>query len=226
MCAPSDYRRCFARGGTSVKRPRRSLAVGVTLAVGAMAAVGAMTATAGAAPTPPASPDAARTLAAHNAAEFVATRPAYLMASANEQFVQGSVESSGAIQYVPYRRTYGGLPVVGGDFVLVMNKAGQVVYNSTALQHPIGTVSTTPALTQGAAESIAGQQLRSVSKVEGSRLVVHALGATSRLAWESTVDGVGADGVSRLSVDVDALTGQVLGTQEHVMHGSGSSAWN
>src|SRR5262245_9975762 len=107
-----------------------------------MAAVGAITATAGAAPNPPASADAARTLAAHNAAAFVANRTAYLMASANEQFVQGSVVSSGSTQYVPYQRTYGGLPVVGGDFVLVMNGAGQVVYNSTALEHPIGSVST------------------------------------------------------------------------------------
>src|SRR5947207_1219865 len=223
----SDYRRWLLPGEeASVKRPRRALAVGVTLAVGAMAAVGAMTATAGAAPTPPASPDAARTLAANKAAEFVASRPAYLMAGANEQFVQGSVVSSGSTQYVPYLRTYGGLKVVGGDFVLVMNGAGQVVYNSTALQHPIGTVSTTPALTKGAAEAIAAKQLRTVAKVEGSQLVVHALGATPRLAWESTVDGTGADGVSRLSVDVDAMTGQVLGTQEHVMHGSGTSAWN
>jgi len=40
------------------------------------------------------------------------------------------------------------------------------------------------------------------------------------------VDGVGADGVSRLTVYVDAATGTVLGTQEHVAHGSGTSGWS
>jgi Zn-dependent metalloprotease len=194
--------------------------------VGPMMAVGATSATATAAPTPPASPDTAHALAAQKAAELVASRPAYLHASSNEKFVQGSVVSSGSAQYVPYERTYSGVPVVGGDFVVVTNNTGQVVYNSVAMQHPIGTLSTTPALSKGAAEAIAIKQLRTVTTVEGTKLVVNALGAAPRLAWESTVDGVGADGVSRLSVDVDAVTGQVLRTQEHVMHGSGSSAWN
>ena len=40
------------------------------------------------------------------------------------------------------------------------------------------------------------------------------------------VDGTNAEGPSRLSVDVDALTGAVLDTQEHVLHGSGTGAWN
>src|SRR5256714_3200231 len=148
------------------------------------------------------------------------------MASPNDRFVPGAVVSSGATQYVPYERTYAGIPVVGGDFVLVLNNAGQVVYNSVALQHPIGNVGTTPTVAQNDAESVAKKQLTSVSRLESTRLVVYALGNAPRLAWESTVAGTGADGPSRLSVDVDALTGQLLGTKEHVMHGSGGSAWN
>jgi Zn-dependent metalloprotease len=116
--------------------------------------------------------------------------------------------------------------VVGGDFVLVLNSGGQVVFNSVALQHPIGNVSTAATVAQSDAESIAKKQLRTVTRLESTRLVVNALGTTSRLAWESTVDGTGAEGPSRLTVDVDAVTGQVLSTQEHVMHGSGSSGWN
>src|SRR5256714_286061 len=148
------------------------------------------------------------------------------MASPNDRFVPGAVVSSGATQYVPYERTYAGIPVVGGDFVLVLNNAGQVVYNSVALQHPIGNVGTTPTVAQNDAESVAKNHLTGVSRLKRPRLVVDALGSAPRLAWESTVTGTGADGPSRLSVDVDALTGKVLGTQEHVMHGSGSSAWN
>jgi zinc metalloprotease ZmpA len=209
-----------------VKRPRPSLAVGTVLAVGALVAVGTTSATAMVAPPTPASPDAARALAAQKADQLVASRPAYLMASPNDRFVQGAVVSSGSTQYVPYERTYDSLPVVGGDFVLVLDNAGQVVFTSVAQQHPIGTVSTTPRLTKDAAEAVAKRQLHTVTAVEGTQLVVNALGATARLAWESTVDGTGADGVSRLSVDVDAVTGQVLRTREHVMHGSGNAAWN
>src|SRR5262245_52820093 len=165
-------------------------------------------------------------VASQSAAALVAARPAFLHASANESFVQGKVVSSANTQYVPYERTYAGLPVVGGDFVLVVNKAGQVVFSSVAMERPIGTLSTKAKVTQAAAASTAAAQLRTVTQIEGTTLVVHALGATPRLAWHSIVDGIGADGVSRLSVYVDAINGKVLGTRERVMHGTGTAALN
>ena len=207
-----------------MKRSTRVLATAalaaVALATGGAAPVGAATG-----PTPPGPPDP-RAAAAQSTAALVASRPAYLQISPSDRFVQDAVVSSGGVQYVPYRRTYADLPVVGGDFVLVTDGAGQVVFHSVAMTHPIGSLSTTPSLSQSQAEAVATGQLRSVSQIEGTRLVVHALGATARLAWESTVDGIGADGVSRLTVDVDAIDGRVLGTQEHVAHGSGTAAWN
>jgi Zn-dependent metalloprotease len=189
-----------------------------------MAAVG--TTAALAAPTTPASPDPAPALAAQKTAELVASRPAYLMASPDDAFVPGAVISSGPTQYVPYQRTYRSLPVIGGDFVLVADSTGQVVFHSVAMQRPIGKLPTVPTLSRADAVAVAKRQLRTVSQVEATRLVVNALGATARLAWESTVDGLDADGVSRLTVDVDALTGKVLWTQEHVMDGTGTAAWN
>jgi Zn-dependent metalloprotease len=169
---------------------------------------------------------AAHAFASHNAAMLVASQPAFLLASPNDAFVQGSVVSSSGLFYVPYERTYAGLPVVGGDFVIVIDGAGQIADSSTALDHPIDIPSITPTLTQAAAEAIATRRLHSVTRVEGSQLVVHALGATARLAWESTIDGFGANGISRLTVDVDAITGSVLREQEHVLYGTGTSAWN
>jgi Zn-dependent metalloprotease/subtilisin-like proprotein convertase family protein len=169
---------------------------------------------------------AAHALASHNAAMLVASQPAFLQASPSDAFVQGSVVSSSGLFYVPYERTHAGLPVVGGDFVIVSDGAGQIVDSSTALDHPINLASITPTLTQAAAETIATRQLHSVTRVEGTQLVVHALGATARLAWESTIDGFGANGISRLTVDVDAITGTVLREQEHVLYGTGTSAWN
>src|SRR6185369_8426407 len=90
----------------------------------------------------------------------------------------------------------------------------------------IGNLATTPKLTSAAAESVATKQLKTTTAVEGTSLVVFALGTSPRLAWESIVDGTSLEGPSRLTVDVDALTGAVLRTQEHVMHGSGTAAWN
>ncbi|KKK04243.1 M4 family metallopeptidase [Micromonospora sp. HK10] len=180
-----------------------------------------------AAPPSPA-PDAAqaRANAAKSASALVANRPAYLHASADEAFVQRPVITSAGTQYVPYERTYKGLPVTGGDFVLATDQAGNLKYASVAQQQSIGDLATTPKLTAAAAEKTARAQLKTVSSVEGSTLVVYTLGAQPALAWETTVRGTSADGPSRLTVDVDAHTGKVLRTQEHVMAGSGTGAWN
>ncbi|WP_052434351.1 M4 family metallopeptidase [Streptacidiphilus melanogenes] len=195
-------------------------------AIAAAALIGGLAAAPAAKAVPPPSPDA-RALAAASAQALVAGRPAFLQAGADDQFVQHAVISSSGTQYVPYDRTYAGVPVVGGDFVVVTNSAGQVLAHSVAQQHPIGRLSITPTLSSSKAASVASARLRSVAKVEGTRLVVYALGAgPAALAWETTVDGTGPDGYSRLSVDVDAHTGAVLHTQEHVMHGSATGAWN
>jgi Zn-dependent metalloprotease len=165
-------------------------------------------------------------VASSNAAALVASQPAFLQASPHDAFVQLGMHSSNGLVYVPYERTYAGLPVVGGDFVMVIDGAGQIAATSSALDRPIGLASITPSLSQSAAETIATQRLRSLTRVEGTQLVVNALGPTARLAWESTVDGFGANGISRLTVDVDAITGAVLREQEHVLYGTGTSAWN
>ena len=212
--------------GISVRLSRRYLAVGMAFTVGTVAAVGVPSASAVAVPAGPSSPNTAWASAAQKVAELVAGRPAFLQSSVGESFVAGKPVTVGASQYVPYERTYAGLPEVGGDFVLATDASGQLLYDSVALKRPVGALAITPTLRQADAEAVAAKQLRSVSQVEGSRLVVDALGATARLAWESTVDGVGADGVSRLTVYVDAGTGGVLDTREHVAHGSGTAAWN
>ncbi|MFY1682492.1 M4 family metallopeptidase [Micromonospora sp. WMMD730] len=180
-----------------------------------------------AAPSHPApDPAQARAAAVGAASSLVASRPAYLHASADDTFVQRPVIASEGIQYVPYERTYKGLRVVGGDFVLATTATGEVTYASVAQQQSIGNLSTTPKLTAAAAERTARARLRTVSGVEGTTLVVHTLGARPALAWETTVTGTGADGPSRLTVDVDAATGAVLDTQEHVVRGTGTGAWN
>src|SRR3989442_13253750 len=62
-------------------------------------------------------------MAANAATDLVASRPAALHATANDSFVQQKVSTSHGLQYVPYERSYKGMPVVGGDFVVVTNSS-------------------------------------------------------------------------------------------------------
>ncbi|MFC3537820.1 M4 family metallopeptidase [Couchioplanes caeruleus subsp. azureus] len=212
------------------RRTRPRMPVRATIAT--MTAAGVIiggTATATAAPTPPSpAPDAgqARRLAAEVAGDLVAGRPAYLHASANDAFTAKPVLSSGPLQFVPYERTHRGLPVVGGDFVVVTDSSGHTRYTSVAQKRPIGDISLTPTITAARAEKVARGQLPTVTGTEDTRLVVFALSGTPRLAWQSTVVGRDQDGPSRLTVEVDAASGAVLHTQDHVVHGSGTGALN
>ncbi|MFC4150129.1 M4 family metallopeptidase [Micromonospora mangrovi] len=208
-----------------MKLSPRLVALSGAAAAGLIAA-GTAAAVQAAPPAPAPNAAQARTLAANTASSLVASRPSYLHASADDAFVQKSVISSEGTQYVPYERTYKGLPVVGGDFVLATDSAGQVKYASVAQQQTIGNLATSPKLTSAAAVKTSRAQLKTVSSVESTKLVVFTLDSAPTLAWETTVRGTTADGPSRLTVDVDAATGKVLRKQEHVVRGSGSGIWN
>jgi zinc metalloprotease ZmpA len=192
---------------------------------GTCAAVMALAGPATAAPSPSPSPDSAA-MAAQSAAAFVAAKPSALLASADEQFVQKGMQSSSGLQYVSYERTYRNLPVVGGDFVVVTDRAGAVRDFSVAQDRMIGNISTSPAVSSAKASEIARGQLAKVDSVNAPVLSVYALDGAARLAWDTRVTGNDGTEYSSQSVYVDALTGAVLGTQEHVMHGSGNTVWN
>jgi len=201
---------------------KRRTSLIIALAAGTVAA-SAVVATTGPATAQPADPAASAKLAATKADALVASRPSVLRASGHDTFQQRKVISSGGLQYVPYDRMYKGLRVIGGDLVVVTDAAGQTKYTSVAQSSPIGELSTTAKLTGTAAATIAKAQLKSVKSVEGTALVVVAAeGKAARLAWESTVNGIGDEGVSRLTVDVDAATGKVLRSYEHVVDATGT----
>ncbi|GAA2644953.1 M4 family metallopeptidase [Paractinoplanes durhamensis] len=161
--------------------------------------------------------------AAAGADALVASRPSYLHASSLDTFQRHAAISSAGHSFVPFTRSYKGLAVKGGDLVVQTDASGNAVYTSVAQTSAIGDLAVTPKITDAAALAIAKKQLTSVTGVEGAKLVVVAgEGKAARLAWDATVKGTGADGVSRLTVSVDALTGQVLGTQEHVLNAAGT----
>jgi Zn-dependent metalloprotease len=196
--------------------------------VAAAAATALTTTQAGAAPQ--AAPSAA-TAAATGAAQLVSSRPAALYAAAGDTFAQGAVVSTkDGLQYVPYSRTFQGLPVYGGDFVVTTNAAGQVLSTSVAQTAAIGLTSITPTLTSARAADIAKGRSKAavVDGVSSSRLVVFALEGTPRLAWESVVAGHSGALPSMLHVFVDATTGAVAYSYDQVSdnNGTGRAAIN
>ncbi|GAA2873418.1 hypothetical protein Acy02nite_31140 [Actinoplanes cyaneus] len=194
---------------------RKSLVVG--LAVGT-AAASALVAVSGPAAAQPAAPAVDAVAAADS---VIAARPAALRAGAHDAFQRRQVLQSAGLTYAAYDRTYKGLAVKGGDLVVVTDNTGQTRYTSVAQSSPIGELSTTAKVTASAAIATAKAQLKTVTGVESTSLVVIA-GDTARLAYETTVNGTGANGVSRLTVDVDAVTGKVIGTEEHVTEVTGT----
>ncbi len=158
------------------------------------------------------------------ARSLIAGRDARLEIGRHDGFAARPVQSSGGVQYAAYERTYRGLPVVGGDFVVVTDRTGAVLDTSVAQSRPTRLVSVTPRIGRAAARATAARQVQDPS-FESTRLVVLQR-AGSRLAWETTVRGVRAGDPSRLSVYVDAATGRVLSTKEHVAEGSGTGAYS
>ena len=158
------------------------------------------------------------------ASALVDRRPAVLKAGQLDRFQRQGVQSSHGLQYVPYERTYRGLPVVGGDFVVTTDSQGKVLGTSVAQGRAVHLASIDPTLAKGAGRSAALRQVQQGSYDGPTRLVV-VQQKGSHLAWETTVRGVRDGEASRLTVDVDARTGRVVRTQEHIAEGTGSSAY-
>jgi Zn-dependent metalloprotease len=168
----------------------------------------------------------AQALAATAANAVVASRPAYLHASAADGFVQHAViPGEGGAQYVPYERTYQGMQVIGGDFVLETDSAGHVIDNEVAQTQTINLATTTPTVTAAQSQAVARAQLTHVATTAKPAMAVLATG-TPRLVWNNLVTGDNGVNPSNLSVYVDAQTGKVLGTQEHILFGDGDAAYN
>ncbi len=199
----------------------------VTFAALGLSTPGTGAAAPAAAPKP--SPAQSRALAAESAQDLVARRAAALYASAGETYAARPVISvEEGTQFVPYDRTYKGLPVFGGDFVVMTDAAGHITGTSVAQTKRIGALSTTPALTPAAAKRSAMTTVDKVTRIGEPVEAVYALG-TPALAWKVRVNGLHADGDREIKdVYVDARTGKVLGEDiaVHFASGSGTGFFN
>ncbi|MGI8523372.1 MAG: M4 family metallopeptidase [Nocardioides sp.] len=166
----------------------------------------------------------AQALAHASAQRLITSRAPALKISRLDRFQANPVVSSHGTQYASYERTYRRLPVVGGDFVVVTDSEGQVLTTSVAQGRRTSLKSVHPTVGKARARTVSRHLLTRVSTTSPTSLVVFQQRG-SHLAWETTVAGTKAGAPSRQSVYVDARSGKVLGSQEHVAEGTANTKW-
>lgn len=180
-------------------------------------------------PTDPAPTAVATSRATSSASALVANKPKLFFKTGHDKMVKRQVVSQNGLQYVAYTRTYQGLPVEGGDAVVVTDANGSVLGNYVAQEQAL-SVGTTAKVTAAAAVKKARKQLAKVDSADGGTLTVVAREA-GVLAYEVVVSGRkrvdGALVPSNLHVFVDATTGTVLDelTRDDVVDATGHGAY-
>jgi zinc metalloprotease ZmpA len=136
--------------------------------------------------------------------------------------------------HVRMNRTVHGLPVIGGDIVVHHGPGATWEGASQTLRAPLD-LSVSPVLDRVAAKAralVPSKATRDIAKLRtdgAPRLVVDAVPATPRLAWEVTTSGRQPDGTpSRMLTYVDARSGKVIRREEriHTSEGSGESLYS
>ncbi|MFE2954574.1 M4 family metallopeptidase, partial [Embleya sp. NPDC059267] len=202
---------------------RRTTTAGTVLAMLAGLAIGTVAQPAAADPPPP---PGSQSLAVSAADRAAASGLDTLAKGPDEEYQRQSVTPwVNDLYSVSYQRTYRGIPVVGGDAVVLTDGRGRVRATQSSTDARIN-VQVQPVVAAGAAEATSKTKLAVVDKVESHRLVVRVKDDKSALAWETVLVGRTATAPSRLHVFVDASTGTVLDTVDDVKAGTGNSQWN
>ncbi len=162
-----------------------------------------------------------------SAARWVANHDRKVKLAPQDELVRSqTLKGDNGTVATAYERLHQGLPVIGGDLVVVTGANSEVLNAQVAQSAPVNVASVTPAVTMERAVEISRSQVDAVENVEPATLVIWQDGANSRLAYETTVSGQDGGEASRQSVYVDAQDGSVLGAKEHVVDGSGSAAYS
>ncbi|GAA1115276.1 MULTISPECIES: M4 family metallopeptidase [Kitasatospora] len=216
---------------------KRKLTVGAVLSASAVLAsaiqVSAGIAQASPAPVGPAAPAEQRAaLIAQAGAEAPSAARTLGLAGQEQLVVKDAVVDADGTRHVRYERTFAGLPVLGGDLVVHQDAKGAVKAVDRAVQGSVAPATLTPKLTAaqaaskahgavaatvGVAKDADEAALTSVAAPAGGKLVVWAASGKPRLAYQTTVEGMRADGTpSRQLLVTDAASGEVLSTHEQV----------
>ncbi|WP_199511727.1 M4 family metallopeptidase [Nucisporomicrobium flavum] len=156
-----------------------------------------------------------------------AHRAAVKASTADAFAVIASAKDADGTTHVRYRRTYQGLRVLGGDFVL-HGANGALRSASVGLTAPL-SLSTTPSRSAASAAAAAKSHFTgTVTDLGSPELVVDATQGSGTLAYETVVAGMAPDGQtpSRLHVVTDATTGKVLSSWDTVETATGNSLYS
>ncbi|AJC55892.1 Thermolysin [Streptomyces sp. 769] len=197
--------------------------------------------TAGASPAPAATPHGGAPLALstshraellHDASAATAqTAKALGLGSQEKLVVKDVIKDADGTVHTRYDRTFGGLPVLGGDLVVHTAKGGAVKGVTKAAKADVKVASLTakiaPKAAALAAESTATKTI-GAKKVDAPapRKVIWAAKGTPVLAYETVVGGVQKDGTpNQLHVITDANTGKKLFQFQGIETGVGNSEY-
>ncbi|GHH61597.1 peptidase [Kitasatospora indigofera] len=200
-----------------------------------------MSATAQAGPVPAPQAQAAQqraTLIALANGQSVQLAKALTLGGQEQLVAKDAVVDADGARHLRYERTLGGLPVLGGDLIVHQRADGSVTSVDKAVEGQLSLPSLTPALsadkaTAQAAGAVAAtvgvaadkdeQPLKEVGRAGSAKLVVWAASGSPRLAYQTVVEGLRADGTpSRQTLVTDAASGEVLATHEDIQTASGT----
>ncbi|MFE2044247.1 M4 family metallopeptidase [Streptomyces sp. NPDC059477] len=146
--------------------------------------------------------------------------------------VRDVVKDQDGTVHTRYERTYGGLPVLGGDLVVSTAKDGTTESTVKATRAKIEVSSLTPTLAGAKAESQALAEARAGNAENPAietapRKVIWAAEGTPTLAYETVVGGLQEDGTPQeLHVVTDASTGEQLFEWQAVRNGTGNTQYS
>lgn len=188
----------------------------------------AATATAAAPQAQPVPPGHGRSLALAAADKAADSGLDGLRHGADEELVRTAVTPwAGGLYYAAYQRTYKGLPVAGGDAVVVSDSAGKVRDIAAAPTPAALRLSTRAMVTPSAALATAKARLARAERASTPELTVLIKGNKPVLTWHTLVVGRTAKGLpSSLDTYVDARTGAVARVHDKVVDADGRGYHN
>ncbi|MBY8844986.1 M4 family metallopeptidase [Streptomyces sp. SP2-10] len=231
-----------SRGRTSHLTHRRT----ATVALAGVAALIAAAVQSGAADAAPAAPRAGHANPAHAAVKLTPSQRAELIRHADaskaatarsiglggkEQLVvKDVVKDADGTLHTRYERTYGGLPVLGGDLI-VETRASKTMDVIRATGATLKVAGLTPAVSKAAAEKQAVQRAKALggtkSAADTVRKVIWAATGKPVLAYETVVGGLQDDGTpNQLHVITDAATGKKLYEYQGIKNGIGNTQYS
>ncbi|MEU7552644.1 M4 family metallopeptidase [Streptomyces sp. NPDC044571] len=226
---------------------RRATAAGALVAAAALLAVGIQAGTASADATASQARTAAQPNPGAAAVKLSPSERATLIADANSTTVQAAkalglgeqeklvvrdvVKDADGTTHTTYERTYGGLPVLGGDLT-VHAKGGVTKSITKATNHEIKVADTTATVTPAAAEGQAVSAANSAGSKDAkasksARKVIWAAEGVPVLAYETVVGGLQDDGTpSELHVITNAKTGAKITEWQAIETGTGNTMYS